>query len=60
MKKIIILTHGVHGVHGVHGDYGGIDKYVKNIINILSKNKNKFQINIFSKKKYFSIKKMYL
>ena len=54
MKKIIILTHGAHG------GYGGIDKYVKNIINVLSKSKNKFQINIFSKKKYFSIKKMYL
>ena len=51
MKKIIILTHGAHG------GYGGIDKYVKNIINVLSKNKNKFQINIFSKKKIFLNKK---
>ena len=51
MKKIIILTHGAHG------GYGGIDKYVKNIINVLSKSQNKFEINIYSKKQIFLNKK---
>ncbi len=45
MKKIVIITHGAHGGRG------GIAKYVKNIINVLSKNKNQYKINIFSKNK---------
>tara|TARA_B110000483_G_scaffold169052_1_gene199913 strand:- start:1755 stop:2318 length:564 start_codon:yes stop_codon:yes gene_type:complete len=45
LKKIVIITHGAHGGRG------GIDKYVKNIINVLSKNKNQYKINIFSKNK---------
>jgi len=45
LKKIVIITHGAHGGRG------GIDKYVKNIIDVLSRDKNQYKINILSKNK---------
>ena len=47
MKNITLITHGAHGGHG------GIDKYVKNIIDIISKTENNFNVNVYSKNKVF-------
>ena len=51
MKNLTILTSGAHG------GYGGIDKYVKNIIDVLAQKKNIFKISIFSKNYIYLNKK---
>ena len=49
MKNITLITHGAHGGHG------GIDKYVRNIIDVISKTENNFNVNVYSKNKVFFI-----
>ena len=52
MKNISLITHGAHGGHG------GIDKYTRNIIDVISKTETKYYVNIYSKNKVFLNKKM--
>jgi glycosyltransferase involved in cell wall biosynthesis len=47
VKNITLITHGAHGGHG------GIDKYVRNIIDVISKTENNFNVNVYSKNKVF-------
>tara|TARA_B110000114_G_scaffold161436_1_gene178767 strand:+ start:443 stop:1495 length:1053 start_codon:yes stop_codon:yes gene_type:complete len=51
VKNISLITHGAHGGHG------GIDKYTRNIIDVISKTENKYYVNIYSKNKVFLNKK---
>ena len=52
MKNLTIITHGAHGGRG------GIDKYTRNLLNILSEKQNQFNINVLSKSKIYLKKKM--